>query len=190
MPNYEAEFKNSMAAVDALLETTDNPHHRAILHNYRRHVYLEVCGRIDEILAPDMTVPYPRYRICWAGTTRMLDGPDQVRAFYTELGHAGAVLWNTDEQIAVADWGFASELTLNQLVSGRALIAGGEDIDDPDAVYRLKSRQAFVWPYTPEAKLIGEHIYEDAASREITKPNPADVVSPERAAELVAPHLE
>ncbi|MGH3321587.1 MAG: hypothetical protein ACRDN9_15725 [Streptosporangiaceae bacterium] len=189
MIDYEREFQQSMAAAETLLEKTEDPRHRAILNNYRRHVHLEVCGRIDDILAPDMTVPHPVYRICWAGRTRVLDGPDQVRSFYNELGGAGAVLWNTDEEIAVADWGFAAELTLNQLMPGHALAAEGEDIDDPRATYHLKSRQAFVWPYSDGALLIGEHIYEDLSTREIVKPDPATVVSPERAIELVQPRL-
>jgi hypothetical protein len=188
--SYEAEFRQSMAAADALLAEIENPKHRAILNNYRRHVYLEVCGRIDDILAPDMTVAHPVYRICWANTTRVLEGAEQVRNFYLELGSVGAVLWNTDEQIAVADWGFASELCLNQLLPGRALAAEGEEIDDPEAIYHLKSRQAFVWPYSEDARLIGEHIYEDVSTREITKARPEEVISVERAAELVQPHLE
>jgi hypothetical protein len=186
---FEADFLASMAAVDALIERTEDGHHRAILENYRRHVYLEVSGRIDEILSPEMTVAHPHYRISWAGTVRVLDGTEEVRAFYDELGNAGAVLWNTDEDLAVADWGFAAELTLHQLLPGRALVEDGEEVDDPDAIYHLSSRQAFVWPYDENAKLRGEHIYEDVTTRAFEVVAAEDVITPERAAELFAPHL-
>jgi hypothetical protein len=83
-----------MSAVDtAIAQLAEDDHRRAILENYRRHVYLEVSGRIDEILSPEMTVEHPRYRISWAGKVRVLDGIDAVRAFYEELGHADAVLF-------------------------------------------------------------------------------------------------
>ncbi|MFT3864300.1 MAG: hypothetical protein QM729_08510 [Solirubrobacterales bacterium] len=189
MSRFEADFLASMAAVDAAIARTEDPHHRAILENYRRHVYLEVSGRIDEILSPEMTVEHPHYRISWAGQVRVLDGTREVRAFYTELGHAGAVLWNTEESVAVADWGFAAELTLHQLLPGAALAADGEEVDDQEATYHLSSRQAFVWPYDERARLRGEHIYEDVSTRRFEKVAPADVITPERAAELFAPHL-
>jgi hypothetical protein len=186
---FEADFLASMRAVDTLIEATADDHHRAILENYRRHVYLEVSGRIDEILSSAMTVEHPHYRISWAGKVRVLDGTEEVRAFYSELGHAGAVLWNTDEEVAVADWGFAAELTLHQLLPGRSLIEDGEEIADPDAIHHLSSRQAFIWPYDENAKLKGEHIYEDVTTRAIEEVAAEDVITPERAAELFAPHL-
>jgi hypothetical protein len=186
---FEADFLASMAAVDAAIEATADPHRRAILENYRRHVYLEVSGRIDEILSPEMTVEHPHYRISWAGRVRVLDGAAEVRAFYEELGHAEAVLWNTDERVAVADWGFAAELTLHQLLPGTALAADGETVDDPDAIYHLSSRQAFIWPYDERARLEGEHIYEDVSTRRFEAVDPDDVITPARAAELFAPHL-
>jgi hypothetical protein len=189
MSRYETEFLASMAAVDAAIEATEDHHRRAILENYRRHVYLEVSGRIDEILSPEMTVEHPVYRISWAGKVTVLDGLEQVRTFYEGLGHADAVLWNTDESVAVADWGFAAELTLHQLISGEALAADGEDIDDRGATYHLSSRQAFIWPYDERARLKGEHIYEDVSTRRFEKVAPADVITPQRAAELFAPHL-
>ena len=38
--------------------------------------------------------------------------------------------------------------------------------------------------------MIGEHVYEDGASREITKPAPEDVITPARARELLAPAID
>jgi hypothetical protein len=189
MSRFEPEFLASMAAVDAAIEATEDAHRKAILENYRRHVYLEVSGRFDDILSPEMTVEQPHYRISWAGKVTVLDGIKEVRSFYEGLGHADAVLWNTDETVAVADWGFAAELTLHQLINGEALVADGEEVDDPGATYHLASRQAFIWPYDERARLKGEHIYEDVSTRRFEKVASADVISPQRAAELFAPHL-
>ena len=55
MPKFDITKLN--VAVDKLLETTENPRHRFLLQAFGRHRYLEVSGRYEEILAPDMTVP-------------------------------------------------------------------------------------------------------------------------------------
>jgi hypothetical protein len=47
------------AAHDRLLETLDNPRHRRIVANYRRHALLEVAGEWEPIFAPDMTIEIP-----------------------------------------------------------------------------------------------------------------------------------
>ena len=46
-----------------LLRTVEDPRHRAILSNYRRHALLEVSGRYEEILTPAMTISNPVYRL-------------------------------------------------------------------------------------------------------------------------------
>ncbi len=64
------------------------------------------------------------------------------------------------------------------------------DGDDPTDVYLLKRTLAFYWPYDERCRLIGEHVYEDSASRVTTKPDPADIITAARAAELLAPEIE
>lgn len=91
-----------------------------------------------------------------------------------------------DERIAVADWGFSSEGIFNHYLPGGFLLASGEDIDDPDGWYLLRHRLAVIWHYDERARLIGEHVYEDGTSREITKLAPEDVVSLEEVREAVA----
>ena len=60
----------------------DNPHHRAILKNYRMHGLLEVAGRYEDLLAPDKTVEEPHAaRLHEGGQSLILDGMDQVRGF-------------------------------------------------------------------------------------------------------------
>jgi len=178
------------AATDELLRTTENPRHRAILSNYRRHALLEVSGRYEEILTPDMTVEHPVYRLTEGPQTIVLDGHREVHDFYASLCGAGAnVMGPAEEQLVVADWGFASECMFHHFMPGR-LLAGTEDIDDPDAIYVVKHILAFHWPYDERGRLIGEHVYEDTASRTVEKVAPEDVVTPEMAREALAPQLE
>src|SRR6185503_9515174 len=92
-----------------LLEKTTDPLHRAILLNFWRHVHLEGSGQFDRITAPDMMVDDPVYRVTWGANLALVEGKAAVKAFYNSVGEA--VLWNSDDLIAVADWGVADEMT-------------------------------------------------------------------------------
>jgi len=182
------DVTKAVLGVDRRLEVTEDPRHRQILENYRRHGLLEVSGRWPEILDPAMTVEHPVYRITEGGRSLLLDGREQVQEFYRGMTEAGApVMILEDEKIAVADWGFVSESIFNHYAPGGFLLASGEDVDDPDAWYLLRHRMAMIWHYDDRARMIGEHVYEDATSREITKLAPEDVVTPEEAREALAP---
>ncbi|WP_128378977.1 hypothetical protein [Streptomyces cavernae] len=173
---------------DALLAVTENPRHRAILLNFRRHALLEVSGRWREILQPDMIVDEPVYRINENGTSLHLRGRAEIGAFYAGITDARAnVFGPITDHVAVADWGLAIESFFGHHLPGRVLAEQGEDIDDPDAYYQLTHYMASFWPYDADCRLIGEHIYEDTGSRRIEKMDPADVITPERARELLAP---
>ena len=66
----------------------------------------------------------------------VLDGMDEVSAFYQHLEQSGAiVLWPEEQHVAVADWGFASEASFLHFVPGAMLAADGVDVDvdDPGA---------------------------------------------------------
>jgi hypothetical protein len=179
------EITDITLAVDRLLEVTENPRHRQILENYRRHGLLEVSGRWPEIFAPEMSVEHPVYRLTEGGRTVVLDGREQVQEFYRGMADAGnLVMILEDEKLAVADWGFASESIFNHYTPGRLI---GEDVDDPDAWYLLRYRVAMVWHYDDGARMIGEHVYEETVGREILKLAPEDVVTREEAREILAP---
>jgi hypothetical protein len=192
---YDHEFMHMFASLEKQIADTDNPNHRAILKNYRLHGLLEVSGRYEELLAPDKTVEHPHYRLHEGGQTIVLDGMAEVRGFYQALAAANAlVMWVAEQDIAVNDRGFSGEVVFNAFVPAPML---GEsafsnitaDSDTPE-LYLLRRTLAFVWPYDERARLIGEHVYEDTASREITKPDQADVIDAARASELLAPEIE
>ena len=92
------------AAVERLIETTDNPRHLYLLCAYNRHRYLEMAGRFEEIFTPDMTVEKPVYHFNLLGTKITLDGAEAVKEVYREWTRTGqCVFYVEDEKLAVSD---------------------------------------------------------------------------------------
>ena len=162
MNRFEQAVYDCMIPTAELLEETTKPLHRAILLNFWRHVHLEGAGRYDEIVAPDMMVDEPVYRITWGANPAVITGKDGVLAFYNSVGDS--VLWHSDDRLAVGDWGISDEITFHQLARGADLRAVGYDVADPERLYHVSSRQSFIWPYDSQARLAGEHLYEDKTS--------------------------
>jgi hypothetical protein len=102
MPKFDITKLNR--AVDQLLETIENPRHRFLLQAFGRHRYLEVSGRYEEILAPDMTVTDPVYRFRYTGLEFELKGQDQVRSLYRMWAETNQALFFPEhEEVAVTD---------------------------------------------------------------------------------------
>jgi hypothetical protein len=129
-----------------------------------------------------MMVDEPVYRVTWGANPAVIAGKDGVLAFYRSVGEA--VLWNSDDRLAVADWGIADELTFHQFARGADLQAIGYEVDDPGALHHTSSRQAFIWPYDSQARLIGENLYEDKTSLEIEEVSPEEAITPARVREI------
>jgi hypothetical protein len=165
-----------------LLERTTNPLHRAILLNFWRHVHLEGSGQYDRILAPDMMVDRPVYRVSWGANPAVIEGKAGVLGFYNSVGEA--VLWHSNDRLAVADWGICDEITFHQLAMGLDLRAIGYAVDRADRLYHVYSRQAFIWPYDDRARLVGEHLYEDKTSLSIEEVDRAEAITPARVREI------
>jgi hypothetical protein len=94
------------------------------------------------------------------------------------------VLWHSDDRLAVGDWGISDEITFHQLARGADLKAVGYDVADPDRLYHVSSRQSFIWPYDSQARLAGEHLYEDKTSLEIEEVSDSDAITPSRVREI------
>jgi hypothetical protein len=182
MNRFEQAVYDCMDATAELLEETTKPLHRAMLLNFWRHVHLEGSGQYERIVTPDMMVDEPVYRVTWGANPAVISGKDGVLAFYNSVGEA--VLWNSDDRLAVADWGICDELTFHQLARGADLRAVGYEVADPDALYHAFSRQAFVWPYDSQARLIGENLYEDKTSLTIEEVSPDEAITPARVREI------
>ena len=182
MNRFEQAVQDCMQPTAKLLERTTVPLHRAILLNFWRHVHLEGAGEYDRILASDMTVDHPVYRVTWGANPAVIQGKDGVRGFYNSVGEA--VLWHSDDRLSVADWGICDEITFHQLASGTDLKALGYAVDRADRLYHVYSRQAFIWPYDERARLAGEHLYEDKTSLAIEEVDPAEAITPTRVREI------
>jgi hypothetical protein len=182
MNRFERAIYDCMAPTAELLEKTTKPLHRAMLLNFWRHVHLEGAGEYERIMASDMTVDEPVYRVTWGANPAVITGKEGVLDFYNSVGEA--VLWNSDDRLAVGDWGICDELTFHQLARGADLQAVGYDVDDADALYHASSRQAFIWPYDEHARLAGEHLYEDKTSLTIEEVSPDEAITPARVREI------
>jgi len=182
MNRFEQAVYECMEPAAELLERTTNPLHRAMLLNYQRHVHLEGSGQFERIVADDMMVEHPVYRVAWGAQPTVIEGRDGVLGFYRSVGES--VLWNSDDLIAVGDWGIADELTFHQVARGADLRAVGYDVPDPDRYFHVASRQAFIWPYDERALLQGEHLYEDKTSLTIEEVHASELITPARVAEI------
>ena len=182
MNRFEKAVFDCMLPTAELLERTTKPLHRAILLNFWRHVHLEGAGEYDKILSPDMVVDRPVYRVTWGATPGVIEGKDGVRAFYNSVGDA--VLWHSDDRLAVEDWGICDEITFHQLSLGSNLKLVGYDVPHMDKLYHVYSRQAFIWPYDERARLKGEHLYEDKTSLFIEEVDRSETITPARVREI------
>jgi hypothetical protein len=178
MNRFEQAVYDCMKPTAKLLERTTNPLHRAILLNFWRHVHLEGAGDYEKIVAPDMMADNPVYRVTWGANPAVIEGKKGVLAFYNSVGEA--VLWNSDDCIAVGDWGVADELTFHQLALGSDLELLGYEVSHADRLYHVSSRQAFIWPYDQRARLAGEHLYEDKTSLRIEEVDRSEAITPTR----------
>jgi len=182
MNRFEQAVYDCMKPTAELLGRTTKPLHRAILLNFWRHVHLEGAGEYDKIVAPDMMVDHPVYRVTWGATPAVIEGKEGVLAFYRSVGEA--VLWHSDDRLAVEDWGICDEITFHQLAIGSDLRAIGYEVDHPKSLYHVYSRQAFVWPYDEQARLAGEHLYEDKTSLRIEEVPRSEAITPVRVREI------
>jgi hypothetical protein len=182
MNRFEQAVYDCMKPTSRLLEQTTKPLHRAILLNFWRHVHLEGAGEYDTIIAPDMMVDHPVYRVAWGKNPAVIQGKQGVLAFYRSVGEA--VLWHSDDRLAVEDWGICDEITFHQLAIGSDLRLIGYEVDQADKLYHVHSRQAFIWPYDERARLAGEHLYEDKTSLRIEEVDRLEAITPARVREI------
>jgi len=179
------------AAVERLIETTENPRHLYLLHAYNRHRYLEVAGRFEEIFAPEMTVEEPVYHFNLFDTVTTLNGAAAVKAVYEEWTRTDqCIIYAEDEKLAVSDAMIVSSVMLYQQTPGAILAAGGVPVD-PEATYLLKGAIHMIWPYDDRGRMIGEDVWEyDTSLREVITLDPADVLTAEQAGKLLEPFIK
>jgi len=186
------DITQTNAAVERLIETMENPRHLYLLHAYNRHRYLEMAGRWEEIFTPEMTVEKPVYHFNVLDTTTTLDGTEAVKEVYREWTRTSQCVFYTggDEQLAVSDAMIVSTSTLYQQYPGAILAAGGAPVD-PDVTYLVKMATHMIWPYDHRGRLVGEDVWEyDSSVRELIPLDPADFLTAEQSAKLLAPLIK
>lgn len=185
------DITQTNAAVEHLIETTDNARHLWLLHAYNRHRYLEMAGRWEEIFAPEMTVEHPVYHFNLWGQNTVLEGADAVKATYQEWAENDqSIFYAEDEQLAVGDSMICSSVTIYQQTPGATLVAAGGDAD-PSAWYLLKNREHMIWPYDDEGRLVGEDVWEiDESKRETILLDPSQVLTSAMSRKLLDPLIK
>lgn len=172
--------------LDAYLATLDDPRHRRIIANYRRHAIFEITGNKEKIFTPDMTVEHPVYFLNLGGTSLTLDGREQVLGFYSSLEQLQAtVMVFEDERMAVGDWGFSSEGWIHTFTPGH--LVPEQFGADPERLYLVHQFLAMHWPFDERARMIGEHVYEHAALAYVTEIPAEEYVTLEEARERLLP---
>ena len=186
------DITQTNAAVERLIETTEDPRHLFLLCAYNRHRYLEMSGRYKEIFVPEMTVEHPIYHFQVFGMNVKLDGREQVEAVYREWTRTGQCVFYTggDERLAVGDNTICSTATIYQQTPGAVLAATGVDVD-PEAMYLVGNVEHMIWPYDDRGRLLGEDVWEiDESRRELIKLSPDEVLTPQESAELLEPLIK
>lgn len=185
------DVRDIVAEPRKTLAATTSRRQRTMLRNFMLHGLLEVAGRWQEILAPELMVDEPHYRIFESGAQHVLDGVEQVGSFYAQLTGAGLnVFGSLGETVFVSDWGLALESLMGSHLTGEQAIAVGLPDADPDGYYQLTRYISSFWPYTEDCRLIGEHIYENSGSRRFERVPPSRFVSPGMARGQLADLIE
>ncbi len=209
MPQLDITRLN--AAVDRLLDVTENPRHRFMLMAYARHRALEVAGRYEEIFAPDMMSPKAVYHMHALGNDVVLTGHKQIKGLYRMWAETHqSIFYIESEEVSISDHYITSVTTGYQQVSGKSLRANKllaglpkfvsrrllervldqktHHADESDMyLYKTVGTQ-MIWPYDDRARLVGEDVYEPLAHlATLTKLEPKDVMTTARARALLDP---
>jgi hypothetical protein len=207
------DITKSNAGIDKLLAVTTNPRHRYILMAYSRHRYLEFSGRYDEVLADDMIVENPVYNLHALGFNTTISGKENVRNLYKYWAETNqCIFYGENEQVAVADNFVASTVMAHQQVWGASILSSkalallpkglSQDLllkllqakglkAEPDCMYLYSAFEETIWPYDDRGRLMREDVIEpDPSQAQVTKLDPADVLTTAEAARLLAPLIQ
>ncbi|HEX4416246.1 MAG TPA: hypothetical protein VH165_00030 [Kofleriaceae bacterium] len=172
--NFPREF-------DKMIAAASNPRHRQMLEVVRRHYILELCGRMEELFAPDMMVEDPVYYLNLDDSSRTLRGREQVMGFYRQI--EGVPLACDNLVHAISDVGYWAECYFHFYLPGTALGLTA------DAWYIKRQWISMYWPFDKRVRLIGEHVYEHAALREVIEIDPSQVLTTAEMARALTPLL-
>lgn len=167
MTDTDLDPTECMVAAEELLEETEDPLHRQILQNYRRHVLLEISGYVDEMFTDKMFNDKAHYKMTFGGEEVVLSDIGEIKDFYHE--HEIVNIFQ-NETLQVDDGGIWSDATHNVYVTGEELVEEGVDAD-LDSYYIQRADHLMRWTYDNRGRLIEERVaqYGPAEFVEITE---------------------
>ena len=185
------DITRRMEVVDQAITAEDNPFHKAILRNYRRHAHLEVCSMWEQILSPELTCLDPHYKIHNGAKVVVADGLAAVSQVYKRMADSNStVIYHTDEHIMVSDEGFMSEYVSHRFWKGADLTrVAGEKLDDLESHYIVSQTLITFFTYNRDAILTGEYVYH-GADRKVRLCPPDEVISLDECRARLLPLIE
>ena len=207
------DITQSLQPVEQLVTVTSSPRQRYLLLAFLRHLYLEMSGPYDDVLSDDMMVEAPVYNLHALGFNTTITGKENVRSLYKFWADTNqTVFYGENVQAAVADgyialtvqahqqvWGgsILSSKVLGLLPKGlsselllKLLAAKGLEAK-PDQMYLYSNFEESIWPYDDRGRLLREDVLEPLPQNaQITKLDPADVLTTAQAAALLAPLIK
>jgi hypothetical protein len=207
------DITKSLQPVEQLVTVTSSPRQRYLLLAFLRHLYLEMSGHYDDVLSDDMMVETPVYNLHALGFNTTITGKENVRSLYKFWADTNqTVFYGENVQAAVADgyialtvqahqqvWGgsILSSKVLGLLPKGlsselllKLLAAKGLEAK-PDQMYLYSNFEESIWPYDDRGRLLREDVLEPLPQNaQITKLDPADVLTTAQAAALLAPLIK
>jgi hypothetical protein len=172
-----------------------------------------MSGRYEEVLADDMMVENPVYNLHALGFNTTITGKDNVRNLYKFWADTNqSVFYGENLQVAVADNFVALTVLAHQQVWGGSILSSkalgllpkGLSSDllldmlkikgmkaEPDCMYLYTNFEETIWPYDDRGRLVREDVLEPLpAAAQITKLDPADVLTTAQAAALLGPLIK
>lgn len=165
-------------AAQERLATETDPVLRRNLELLLQHMHAEATLDMDRLMA---TVS-ERARYEFFGQGAVIEGKPAVQRFYEDFAASGASKLQHDITRLVVDRDcIFMDGVMRMAYPGRALVARGIDVDDPDASYLYEAQMAIVWPIDPDDGLfIGEDSYvagDGFAGIADRKLDPADIAA-------------
>jgi hypothetical protein len=142
-------LQRRLAEFDSYISATENPRHRLMIENFRRHNEYEQTNQVDNLLA--LYTDDAEFHVYGGvfGTAREqhLYGQAAIRERYETMWEK-YVSKSDDppshlDHLMVADWGLSGIFTGENVAPGSVLALSGFDVDDPDATYRQVQKVAF-----------------------------------------------
>jgi len=184
------DITQSNAAVRQLLEVTTNPRHRLLLTVLDRYRALRLAGRYQEIFESGMTVDHPVWHFNALGMDLIMDGEEEIATVWEEWTRTGqCIFYVEDEKLAVGDDMVASEGVLYQQTPGKSLVGLDAEVE-ASATYLVAAVMDLVWLFDSHGRVVRQDVWEiDPLKRRLIRIDPADVLSPQQAAELLDPFI-